>query len=132
MKTEVIRILEGIEKYLEEIAINTSAIPRIPFSARATTRLEDFLVGSAPGTIGSYKYRPGKRYKIIEGWQGHGLKNEHLGKIYILSKVSLPAPPSVTDASCVFEFWKRDNPELEHDLKFYNDLTDIELAKEDK
>jgi len=133
MNEEIIKRLEEIEERLDSIE------GRIDSYRHCTTDYSPSFMPLLPwgtprpsGFDRRAGYKVGKKYKIKEGWQGKGMKNEHLGKIYILSFVSFPSYPSCSDATLVFEFYKKDNPELEKDLRFCNDLTDIELVEEEK
>ena len=131
---EIIKRLEKIEERLTSIenklymgnymmnctTDSPSCMPFLPWGA-PTLPIFDQRVG----------YGVGKKYKIKEGWQGKGIKNKHLGKVYTLGDVCHPPPPTCFDATLVFKFYKRDNPELKEDLIFYNDMTDIELVEEE-
>ena len=135
MSEEIIKRLEKIEERLNSIEgrilppdpyrhCTTDAPSYMPFLPWGAPRPPDFDRRAG--------YKVGKKYRIKEGWQGKGMNNEHLGKIYTLSFVGYPPPPTCSDATLVFEFDKKDNPELEEDLRFYNDMTDIELVEEEK
>ena len=134
MSEEIIKRLEKIEERLDSIErridpyrhlsygpyFPDSAVPMFPEEPR--NLLTDLKVG----------YKVGKKYRIKEGWQGRGMKNEHLDKVYTLSFVEYPSVPNCSDATLVFYFNVRDNPELKEDLRFANDMTDIELVEEEK